>query len=183
MKKKVKERRKKLLAILFFLLKLNILAIPLYILLYLNFTFVPLQDFLTYVTAGSLKLLGYSIDLKTDIRCNSPVISVSNQLICISWDSTGWKSLYLLAALVIATPLSNLKGKAKFLSISLPILFLINFLRILTTILFSLSFGFEYFEIVHTFFWRECLIFAVIVIWYLWLRGKYNTGKKKILFR
>jgi len=180
MKKKVKERRKKLLAILFFLIKLNILAIPLYIILYLNFSFVPLQDFLTYATSGVLRLLGYSTDLKVDIRCNAPAISVSNQLICISWDSSGWKSLYLLAALVIATPLSNLKGKGKFLSISLPILFLINFFRILTTILFSLSFGFEYFEIVHTFLWRECLIFVVIAFWYLWLRGKYNIGKKKI---
>lgn len=157
------ERR--LIKTLFFLLKFNLLAIPLYIALYLNFSLPPLQNFLAYLIFQTLRILGYNISL------NGYFLTVQNfpEVIEVSWDSTGWKSLYALIALVIATPLSNFNKKLKFLILALPTLFLINYIRILTTILASIKFGFEYFDIVHTFLWREGLIFAVVAIWVLYL--------------
>jgi exosortase/archaeosortase family protein len=65
-----------------------------------------------------------------------------------------------------------MKDKLKFLAIGLPVLFVLNFLRIATTILVSVIYGFKYFEIVHIFLWREGLIAAVLIIWCLWLRQK-----------
>lgn len=137
------------------------MAIPLYIILYLNLSFPPLQNFLAYLIFQTFKFLGYTTSL------NGYFLTIQNfpEVIEISWDSTGWKSLYALAALVIATPSSKISKKIKFLLLALPILFLINYFRIFTTILFSLKFGSEYFEVIHLFLWREGLIFAVIAIW------------------
>ena len=159
---------KKLVKILFFLLKFNLLAIPLYITLYFNLSFPPLQNFLAYLIFQTLKIFGYSVSL------NGYFLIIQNfpEIIEVSWDSTGWKSLYALTALVLATPLSNFYKKMKFLILALPTLFLINYIRILTTILVSIKFGFKYFEIIHTFLWREGLIFAIIAIWVLYLLKK-----------
>jgi exosortase/archaeosortase family protein len=156
---------KKLIKVLFFLLKFNLLAIPLYVVLYFNFSFPPLQNFLAYLVFQALEILGYKASL------NGYFLTVENfpEIIEVSWDSTGWKSLYALAALVLATPLSNLRKKAKFLILALPTLFSINYVRILTTIIISIKFGFKYFEIIHTFLWREGLIFAVVAIWAFYL--------------
>jgi exosortase/archaeosortase family protein len=162
---KGKFSEEKLIKILLFLLKFNLLAIPLYIVLYFNFSFSPLQNFLAYLIFQTLKILGYNTSL------NGYFLIIQNfpEIIEISWDSTGWKSLYALTALVLATPLSNFYKKVKFLILALPTLFLINYVRILTTILISIKFGLKYFEIIHTFLWREGLIFAIIAIWALYL--------------
>jgi exosortase/archaeosortase family protein len=156
---------KKLIKVLFFLLKFNLLAIPLYVVLYFNFSFPPLQNFLAYLVFQALEILGHKVSL------NEYFLVVENfpEIIEVSWDSTGWKSLYALVALVLATPLSNFRKKVKFLILALSILFLINYVRILTTILISIKFGFKYFEIIHTFLWREGLIFAVVAIWAFYL--------------
>ncbi|MDI6806745.1 MAG: exosortase/archaeosortase family protein [Candidatus Aenigmarchaeota archaeon] len=157
--------RKKLIKIIFFLVKFNLLAIPMYVILYFNFSFQPLQNFLAYLIFLALKIIGY------DVSLNGYFLVIQNfpKIIEVSWDSTGWKSLYTLAALIIATPLSNFNRKSRFLLLALPAIFLINYVRVLTTILISVKFGFEYFEIVHTFLWREGLILVIIAFWVLYL--------------
>ncbi|MDI6798915.1 MAG: exosortase/archaeosortase family protein [Candidatus Aenigmarchaeota archaeon] len=171
-KKEILKRRKKLLLILWFLIKLNILVIPLYVLLYLDFSFFPLQAFLTSLTGKTLQALGYPVSFTSTnlfMLFNSPTgyLLVPFEM---TMDCTGWKTMYALAALTIATPKSKIKGKIKFLAIGLPFLFFLNFIRILTTLMFSFHFGYQHLEVMHTFLWREGLIFAVIFLWYLWLR-------------
>jgi exosortase/archaeosortase family protein len=74
-----------------------------------------------------------------------------------------------------------MKKKIKFLAFGLPFLFFLNFIRILTTILIAINYGFQYFEVVHTLLWREGLILAVVLIWYMWLRRiKYKVKKQSI---
>lgn len=171
--KKVLKRRKLLLAIAWFLVKLNLLAIPLYILLAINFSFPEFQSFLASILGNALNLLGYP----------TVVEGYYIGMFEINMDCTAWKSMYLLAALAIATPAKK-DEKIKFLLISLPLLFALNFARILTTIILAFQYGFEYLAIIHTFLWREGLIFAVIGFWYIWLRRtNYNIRKLKIPFR
>lgn len=168
-KKKNLILRKKLETIVWFLIKFNILAIPLYLVMYLNFTLPPLQTFLATLSSYGINLFGYHLTQ------DEMFLYSGSQQIEISWDSTGWKSMYALAALVIATPVSDLHKKIRFLFIGVPLVFLINYLRITSTILVSLKFGFQYFDIIHMFLWREGLILAVVAIWYVWLRKKrYN---------
>lgn len=160
--------RKKLIATAWFLIKFNLLAIPLYLILYFNLSFPTLQTFFATISYHTLKLFGY--DVAQDGFWLITYANNGTQRIEISWDSTGWKSMYALSALVVATPISNFSRKLKFISIGVLIIFLINYLRITSTILISLKFNFRYFDIVHVFLWREVLIFIVIAIWYFWFR-------------
>jgi len=179
MKRKI--LRKRLLTVVLFLIKFNLLAIPMYLILWLNLSYPPMQVFLTELTYRNLNLMGYRAELINSRESAVPLIYFSDQFpkIQISWDSTGWKSMYALLALTIATPYSNLKRKLKFLALGIPFLFLLNYIRIITTILVSLNFGVQYFEVVHTLLWREGLIMAVVAVWYLWLKKvKYNIGQK-----
>jgi len=173
MKKRKKLKiNKKLIIILSFLIKFNLFAIPLYIILYFDLYFLPMQEFLAYISYKTLSFLGYEVSL------SGVVIRIVRNLellnIEISWDSTGWKSMYTLAALVLATSGPNLCKKGKFLLFGITFLFFLNFLRIITTISIAVNFGFNYFEIVHMLLWREGLIFAVVAIWYFWLRQVYK---------
>jgi exosortase/archaeosortase family protein len=163
-----KKKNEKLKKILFFLIKFNLLAIPLYLILIFNLSFQPFQNFVATLTTISLKSLGYRVAQDGFTLA----IFHSNKLsqLEISWDSTGWKSLYALFALVFATS-GDLRKKIKFLIIALPTLFLINILRIVSTIVFALEFGFEYFDLIHLFLWREGLIFFVILFWFIWAKS------------
>lgn len=178
--KKILERRM-LLGILWFLIKLNILVIPLYLLLAINFSFPQLQIALATALGNALNSLGYSAVVKDyHIGISSGYTLATFE---INMDCTGWKSMYALAALTVATPLKQ-KKKLKFLIIALPFIFILNYIRILTTIVLAFRYGFQYLEIVHTLLWREGLIFAVLAIWYIWLRRiNYNIREMKIPFR
>jgi len=176
--------RKKLLLVVEFLVIFNLLSIPMYIVIFYNLSFESLQIFFTQLTEGFLKFMGYAVErIGYFLTIN---YSGGSLQIEISWDSTGWKSLYALFALAVATPIKSLKSKAKFLTIGLPLIFVLNFLRIVTTILVGLNYGLNYFDVVHTFLWREGLIFAIVIIWFAWLvRGKesYNITKNKLIFK
>ncbi|MBI2547672.1 MAG: exosortase/archaeosortase family protein [Candidatus Aenigmarchaeota archaeon] len=166
----------KLKPVITFFIVFNLLAIPLYISLYTNFSFEPLQVFDAKISAASIKALGY------DASSNYFTINLSgggaNQKIDISWDSTGWKSMYAIFALILATPISRLSRRLKAGLIGIGIVFVLNYLRITTTILISTRFGFNLFDIVHTVLWREGLILAIVGIWLLWLNiEKHNFGK------
>jgi exosortase/archaeosortase family protein len=182
--KRKKETRKKLWTVALFLIAFNVLAIPMYLLLWLNLSFPPLQTLLTEMVYSALKILGYSVELVVSQISLIPLIFVPQyaQKILITWDSTGWKTLYTLAALTIATPSVSMREKLKFLAIGLPFLFVLNFVRILTTITFAISYGFQYFEVVHTLLWREGLILAVVLVWYMWLRVVKFKDKKQSIF-
>jgi len=180
MAKKTKKNlilRKKLLTVAWFLIKFNLLAIPMYLAIYFNLSYPPLQDFLTDLSRPVIELFGYETILFYHDYCNVQAIygPEFEKPVCISWDSTGWKSMYALAALAIATPFISWKRKLKFLSIGIPTVFLLNYIRIVSTILIALKCGFQYFDVVHTLLWREGLILIIVAIWYIWLRRiKYN---------
>jgi exosortase/archaeosortase family protein len=178
MDKKIQKKRtldkRNLLEVLIFLVKFNLLAIPLYLILLFDLSFLPLQNFLATLIAFFLRIFGYNT-IRKDFTI---AILHSNKLnqIEISWDCTGWKSLYALFALTLATP-ANLNKKIKFLFIGLPTLFLINLMRILSTIILALAYGFNYFEIIHTFFWRWSLLFLVPLIWFIWIKRIFQKNK------
>lgn len=163
-------KKTRLKFILWFLLRFNLLSIPLYIAIYTGLSFLPLQIFLAQITTEILKAQDYSLVQNGQMI----VVNADNSFytIEVSWDSTGWKSLYALFALVIAVPAINMTDKLRFLSMGLPTIFILNLIRITTTILVALNFGFQYFDIVHTVLWREGLILAVVLLWYFWVKGK-----------
>ena len=168
----------KLNHVIVFLVTFNLLAIPLYIALYTNFSFEPLKELNAKMVSATLEIFGYNA--YTSKSSVNLIVDNIPQKIDISWDSTGWKSMYALTALILSTPISRISRKIKFAAIGVAIVFFINYLRILTTILISANFGFNLFDIVHTVLWREGLILIIIGLWFVWLRmEKYNIGKTK----
>jgi exosortase/archaeosortase family protein len=141
-----------------------------YAVLYYNITYEPLQNFIAFITTKFLQSVGIDAlqqNFLITLLANNQLLKIE-----ISFDSTGWKTLYALFALTIATPKRKMKDKLKFLAVGLPLLFAMNLLRIFTTILIAADFGFQYFDVVHLFLWREGLITAVLIVWYVWLRQK-----------
>lgn len=162
-----KKTRKKLLQVLWFLVEFNILAIPLYILLYLNFSYKPLQELVAFLSYKILQAIGIQASLK-----QASLIAVKDFKIAfveIDMDCTGWKSMYALFALALATPSIEWKKKLIFLAFALPSLFFFNLARIVATVYLSLI-NPELFSFVHDFFWQFGLIFAILASWLLWLR-------------
>ncbi|MEM5766440.1 MAG: archaeosortase/exosortase family protein [Candidatus Aenigmatarchaeota archaeon] len=162
-----KKTKGKLLQVLWFLFKFNLLAVPLYILLYFNFSYRPLQDFVTFLSYKLLLTLGVKTSLDGQIL--KAVNNFNIYFIEMDMDCTGWKSLYTLFSLVMATPSIKLKKKLFFLIITLPSIFFFNIARIVLTIYISLIDP-NFFELIHDFLWKFGLIFAVLASWALWLR-------------
>jgi len=182
MAKKLQKKERltnRLISVLIFLVVFNSLSIPLYIAVYTNFSFEPLKELNARMVSTTFEILGY--DVFSEGSTVNVILHNIPQKIDISWDSTGWKSMYALASLIIATPISKISRRIKFAALGIAIIFLINYLRVFTTILISVKFGFNWFDIVHTVLWREGLILAVVGVWALWLRmEKYNFEKIKI---
>jgi exosortase/archaeosortase family protein len=149
-----------------------------YIILLADINFPPLQEFLAALTTTALQLqkipataAGTFITL---VDLDSTLRNVQ-----ISFDSTGWKSMYALAALVIATPLPDLKRKLHFIVVGLPAVFMLNFLRIWSTLWYSYIYGWQNFDVIHTLLWREGLIAVVLLFWFFWLRDAVKLEKQK----
>ncbi|MBU5537290.1 MAG: exosortase/archaeosortase family protein [Candidatus Aenigmatarchaeota archaeon] len=185
MVKKLQKKKRvmsKLVSVLIFLLVFNLLSIPLYIALYTNFSFEPLKELNARMASVTLNFFGYKSH--SDGSTVNLVVNGVTQKIDISWDSTGWKSMYALAALILATPLTRVTRKIKFIAIGVVIIFLVNYFRITTTILISAKFGFNWFDLIHTVLWREGLILAVVGVWFGWIWiEKYKIRKNQIKFR
>ena len=168
----------RLTSVLIFLVAFNLLATPLYIVIYANLSFEPLKELNARMVSATLKIFGY--DSYSDDSTVNLVSNGTSQKIDISWDSTGWKSMYAISALILATPISKISRRIKFATVGVAVIFFINYLRISSTILISASFGFNLFDIIHTVLWREGLILAVVGVWFIWMRmEKYKIWKIK----
>lgn len=159
------QKKKVVKDVFLFLFKFNILLIPFYAIIYLDLSFYPLQVSFTNLIASILGLLGYVVKTNDFFM----FIGESEYPIDMSRDCIGWKSIYSLFALVFATK-GETKYKLRFLFQWSPVLFVINILRVLITILAGLNFGLQYIEVIHTFLWQEVMIIVLIIVFYLWLK-------------
>ncbi len=164
------QKKKVMKDVFLFLIKFNLLLIPFYAIIILDLDFYPLQIAFTNFLAFILSSLNYPVKTSEFFL----FVGEGGLPIDISRDCIGWKSMYSLFALVFATS-GNKRIKLRFLLIWLPVLFVVNILRTLITILVGLNFGLYYLELVHTFLWQQVMIFTLVGIFYIWLRkGKLN---------
>ena len=166
------QKKKIIKEVAWFLVKFNLLLIPFYAITFLDINFYPIQEYFTNFVASILKVFGYSSEV------DGIFIYIESLVIDISRDCIGWKSIYSVTALVLASP-GILKKKLKFLALWISILFVINIFRVVGTILIGLKFGVYYLEIIHKFVWQEIMIIVIISVWYLWLRKVIKLNKKK----
>lgn len=173
------QKKKIVKDVFLFLIKFNLLLIPFYAIIILDIDFYPLQIAFTNFLAFVLTSLNYPVKTSGFFM----FVGESEFQIDISRDCIGWKSIYSLFALVFATS-GDKKNKLKFLLVWMPVLFVVNIFRVLLTMLVGLNFGLQYLELIHTFLWQQVMIFALIGIFYIWLRkGKLNMkGISNILY-
>ena len=118
-----KQKRMKLLR---FLAKFNLFAVPLYLIILTGFTWQPFMQLTQVVSFTALRFIGVDASISNGFI----VVPVTNGNFAatVSWDSTGWKSILALFALIFATEFP-LKKKLKGLLL-LPVIYAVNILRI-----------------------------------------------------
>jgi exosortase/archaeosortase family protein len=162
------------LTFLDFILVLNLLSIPLYLFIYFKIEVSFLKESEAFLTAELLKVLGLNSVSEKNL------VVINNKIYEISWDSTGWKSLYTLFALIMSTPIRN-RRKIKPIIIGLSLIFLFNIARITTTIYLSHKQIYS-FEFLHIGLWRWGSIGFLFFIWFIFLyTQKNNIGEAKYI--
>ncbi|MFH1105785.1 MAG: exosortase/archaeosortase family protein [Candidatus Aenigmatarchaeota archaeon] len=155
----------KLIYALTFLLRFCVLAIPLYLVLWLGADFSALQKIVTGNVLAMLPLFGVSASADGfDIITNTAVPVIVN----ISPDCTGWKSVLAYAALVLAVPNIPTRRRALGLSGAL-IIHALNVLRISSLIWIEIKYGVETFLSAHTFLLKLGFPAAILLVWLCWL--------------
>jgi exosortase/archaeosortase family protein len=158
--------KKEALRILKFLIRFNLFAIPLYLIIISGLHLGFLEDATAGFTFHLLRLTG--IDASIDgniisIPAENGVFSAR-----IDWDCTGWKSMFALFALIFATDFS-LRKELRGL-VLIPAVYIVNLFRIWFMFLFVSDFGLAYYDIVHATIWSWGLILTVLVFWGVWMR-------------
>lgn len=156
------EIQEKMKDILYFILKMLIFSIPLYIILWTNWESVLYQDFITQQVREILHLMG----MATHGGGNQFVLNGISFM--ISWDCTGWKSIFFLAALIFSTP-SRIKRKINGLVIGIYGLFMINIFRIVILVNLAVTHGVELFNFAHAVLWQLFGGITVLLMWLIWL--------------
>ncbi len=82
----------------------------------------------------------------------------------------GWIGMFAITALIIAYP--DAKKKDRFLGIvlTLPLIHIMNLVRLTTTIYAGWTRGIHAFEFVHDALWRTLLILWALVLWVIWIK-------------
>jgi exosortase/archaeosortase family protein len=150
------------------------MVIPLYLLMYFKAKFFYLGYFEAQAVTFILSI--FKINSLTIIEWGFPVIAIENlnQAILIDSACTGYRSILALAGLIVAVPNIDWKKRLKGIFYGSLILFIVNIIRITTTIILGYYFGNKVFDFAHTFLWREGLIFVVILMWYIWLKKSFK---------
>ena len=101
---KLSDRDKKLWKMLQFFVRLIILSVPLYLVIYLAIDLTVLQNWFAGMSAAILSAFGWSVSV------NGSVVSITAPAqftFLIDPDCTAWKSILFLFALIFAVPRKN----------------------------------------------------------------------------
>jgi len=164
--KKARKHNPQLYVILKFIVKLNVFAIPLYVLLFFQIKWYALQQFIADLVHGMLLSNGISA-IKDALAITIPVEGGSWSAF-IAWDCTGWKSILFFLALIFATDFSRQK-KLRGL-VFVPMIFMINIVRIWFMFFYVSIYGLTHYPIVHTLIWSWGMIAVVLIIWAVWIK-------------
>jgi len=167
-----RKRKDLILTFLDFLLTLNLLSIPLYIFISFDIQFRSFKNLQAFLISKMLNFFGLNAVSEENF------VILGNKAYEISWDSTGWKSLYTFIVLIISTPTHH-KRKIKPLVIGVFSLFLFNIARITATICFSYKEIYS-FDLLHLGLWRWGSIGFLLLMWFIFLYAqKNNIGEAK----
>ncbi|MBI2076241.1 MAG: archaeosortase/exosortase family protein [Candidatus Aenigmarchaeota archaeon] len=161
----LRQQKRAIRKTLVFLVKFNLLSIPLYAIILTGFQSGFLMDATSNMVVAFLRATG----METAMHGNIITVPVKDGSFgaFVSWDSTGWKSMLAMFALVFATefPLR----KKMFGLVLIPLVYAVNILRIWFMFFIS-TVDTNYFALAHLTVWSWGLIFAVLGLWIIWMK-------------
>ena len=170
--------------LLYFVSILTIAAV----LLSLIFVVYPDSDFGEMAVASQTGSLLRMTGIPADVINN--FIIMENLQVEIVQECVGWLGLFAVAALILAYPRVPWGKRVFGLAFALPIMYIINLLRVFTTLYLGYHHGQEVFEFVHSVLWKTLLVGFALLIWWLWLKFVVDAKetpkrkkKKKKLFK
>jgi exosortase/archaeosortase family protein len=179
---KLNKRQKKLWRTFGFLVRLLVLSIPLYIVIGLGISLMPLQVVVAGMAGRILEQMGFSvIQQGALLSVAAPGVAVPFGFI-INEDCTGWKSMLFLFALIFAMPKVAMRKRLWGLAIGLPIIWVGNLARIIGVVLAERAYGVETALLIHDYGWQAGLIALVLGLWIIWLWWARQERKRKSIW-
>jgi len=144
-----------------FLSRLIALSLPLYVVMF----FADLYAFQVMVASSSHILLE---GMGMSVIQEGASLTANGFQFFISQDSTGWKSMLFLGALVLAVPEVFWRRRIVGLLVGIPIIYLGNLGRVIAIVMVEQAYGFQAAMVVHDYLWRIGLIGIVLSFWGVW---------------
>lgn len=85
-------------------------------------------------------------------------------------ECVGWIGLFAVIALIIAYPGATWRERFLGTILAVPLMHLMNLIRLTTTIYAGWSQGIAFLNIVHDFLWKTLLIFWALFLWIIWVK-------------
>jgi len=161
-----------------FFSRLLALSLPLYLIISFG-NLAPFQVFVASLSNHLLNMLGLETvqnGAYLTVGMNNPTKQAFEFL--ISEDSTGWKSMIFLSALIFAVPKIGISKRMKGLLIGIPVIFLANLSRIIGIVLIERGYSLQAALIAHDYLWRFLLVGIALSLWVFWLRMDITSRNK-----
>ena len=164
-----------LLELLYFV---GVLAIAAIILTYVT-AIKPDMNYEKELVASHTGLALRALGIQADVVDNFIIAGDELQVEIIP-ECVGWMGLFAIVALILAYPTVEWRKRMIGLILFIPLMYLVNILRLTTTIYAGYHYGMGVFEFVHSFLWKTVLIGFALLFWILWL---YFIVDEKKLFK
>ena len=164
---KLTKKQKEMLSVLSFLVKMLILVIPIYVVLYFGISLYPLQETVLNQSVFIFDVSGFRPER------DGFLITVNNTHefgFAVSEDCTPWKSIWLLISLMIAVPGIGIGRRILGMVAGSVILWAGNLARIFYIVWTEQFVGYDFAMFVHDYFWKAFLVVLVLLIWIIWLQ-------------
>lgn len=162
-------RKNKYWPILRFLLIFSLFSGPLYLVLYSPLSLMPLQTTVANQVAKLLTLSGIPSFTQSNLLIFKTKTGELLKILIVR-ECVGWMSLLAFVGLVFATPNVGKRYRFLGLGVGLPLIWIINLIRLFTTFYLIYQYGLSYFELIHSFLWRVSLILFVFGLWVAWVK-------------
>lgn len=130
---------------------------------------VPERTIVAQHTAFGLQLLGAKVEADGwSIRLSKPGSNALFEVQIIP-ECVGWIGIFAVSALVIAYPRVPWRKRAVGLLITLPTMYVINVLRLVTSVYSAYIGGIRTFEFTHNTLWKATLILCALGLWMVWI--------------
>lgn len=167
----------RMMRVLEFLVRVCVLALPLYLVMWLGLDLYPIQLAVASQSDWILQAMGYQV------ARDGAGLTANGFGFFIIPDCTGWKSMLFLFALVLAVPGVSLRKRAWGIALGLPLVWLGNLARVVGVVAAQGAWGTDAALVIHDWLFQAGLVALVLGIWTAWLMWVKGIGLPRASLR